>query len=149
MMIRILPLAIVLLLTGCGTAHVPLTAPPGAPAALAKADWRTAQHIDVGLENFDFEPDILRLQRGRPYVLRLTNFASGGHNFDAPAFFATTALSGGAIERELMADGGVVEVEAGHTKEVHLMPLKAGTYRLICSHPLHESFGMHGKIIVQ
>lgn len=148
-MTRFLPLALILLLGGCGTAHAPLTVPPGARAVLAQADWRTAQRIDVGLESFDFQPDTLRLKKGRPYVLRLTNLASGGHNFDAPAFFATVALADGTAERKLGANGGVIEVEAGRTMEVRLIPLKAGTYPLICSHTLHESFGMHGKIIVQ
>lgn len=148
-MTRFLPLALILLLGGCGTAHAPLTAPPGAQAALAQADWRMAQRTEVGLESFDFQPDTLRLKKGRPYVLRLTNLASGGHNFDAPAFFATTALATGPVERKLGTDGGVIEVEAGRTMEVRLIPLKAGTYPLTCSHPLHESFGMYGKIIVQ
>lgn len=146
---RTLTLFLIILLAGCAAPRLPLTAPAGAQAALAQADWSTARRIDVTLESFDFVPDALQLERGRPYVLHLENAASGGHNFDAPDFFAITALADGASERKLRADGGVIEVEAGRSKEIRLIPLEPGTYRLICSHPLHESLGMHGRIVVK
>lgn len=149
MMIRIIPLVFLALLASCAGERAPLTTPSGAPGALAKVDWNTAKRIRVTLESFDFAPNTLRLDMNHAYVLLLDNVASSGHNFDAPEFFAKTALAEGVVERTLRTDGGVIEVGARQSVEIRLIPLQAGVYRLICSHPLHESFGMHGKIIVQ
>ena len=145
---RIMLLA-VLLLAGCAAEHPPLAVPAEAPAALSRANWGLAGRVDVGLESFDFVPDTLRFELGRPYVVHLQNLAKGGHNFDAPAFFSTVALADGPAERRLRAAGGVIELAGGAVTDIRLIPLKSGTYPLICSHPLHEEFGMSGKIIVR
>jgi len=40
-------------------------------------------------------------------------------------------------------------VPAGQTVDVTFTPIKAGTYRIVCSHFLHSTMGMHGEAIVE
>jgi uncharacterized cupredoxin-like copper-binding protein len=118
-------------------------APPPAPQAAAspQVDWSRAERVDVTLADFSFTPSRLHLRAGQPYRLHLEN-KGGGHNFRAPGFFAASAL------RTPVADG-TVELASGETKELEIVPLRAGTYPLECSHLLHPLFGMTGDIVVE
>jgi plastocyanin len=81
------------------------------------------------------------LRGGEPIVLRLINGGRGGHNFSAPEFFAAAQPTGANIRR------GAIEVESNRTVEVRVVPQR-GSYALRCTHTLHTSFGMRGRIIV-
>ena len=62
-------------------------------AVVVAASAATAQSpavVEVRLVNFKFTPRTIVLDHGRPYVLRLVNVSSGGHDFTAPAFFAAS-----------------------------------------------------------
>ena len=109
--------------------------------ALAQAG--TEQRVE--LSNFDFTPKELRFRAGQPATLVLANLASGGHDFAAPEFFAAARVQPG--DAALVVDGEV-EVPAGSTRTVHLVPA-AGTYRLTCTHTMHALFGMKGRIVVE
>ncbi|MBV8978813.1 MAG: cupredoxin domain-containing protein [Alphaproteobacteria bacterium] len=110
-----------------------------APPALAD------ETISVAMSNFAFAPNTLALKSGVPVVLRLTNTGNRGHNFHAPELFAAATLA--PPDRAKIADGSV-EVEGGETVEVHFTPQKPGTYPFVCTHFLHESFGMKGTATV-
>ena len=85
------------------------------------------------------------LAAGRPYRIEIVNRAGGGHNFAAPKFFAAAKLaSADAAE----VAHGAIEVRAGATKSVSLMPA-AGEYNLVCTHFGHALLGMTGKIVVR
>lgn len=101
--------------------------------------------VAVRLSSFDFSPETLRLRAGVPVLLRLENDGGGGHNFSAPQFFAAARIepgSAGLVRR------GAVEVPSNSVREVRLVPA-AGRYRLRCTHTLHTTFGMKGRIIVE
>lgn len=149
MMMRHLLVAGSLVLAGCAAQRAPLTTLSEAQGALAGADWSKAQRVDVVLKNFAFDPKTVRLQKGHAYELHLRNSASGGHSFDAPELFRTSALASGAAEREAQTSGGIVEVESGKEVQVRLIPLRAGTFPMRCSHPFHADFGMTGQVVVQ
>jgi len=134
------------LMTGCAGSRAPIA--PSSTAATS-ADWSKATRIDVVLESFAFAPDHLVFARGRSYRLHLKNRADGGHNFDAPAFFRTVELKPDATSAAVRKSGGVVELPAGGEADVYFVPDRAGRYPLICSHFLHESFGMEGDIVVR
>ncbi|HMI39698.1 MAG TPA: cupredoxin domain-containing protein [Sphingomicrobium sp.] len=102
--------------------------------------------IPVQLSNFKFTPNQIVLEHGQPYVLRLTNAASGGHNFDAQSFFASATVA--PADRALIK-GGTIEVPAGQVREIHLVANAPGQYDLKCSHFLHAGFGMKGTIVVR
>jgi len=110
-------------------------ASPQAPAA-----------IEVQLSNFKFAPRTIVLQQGRPYVLRLHNASSGGHDFTAPAFFAASTIA--AADRRWVTQGEV-EVPPGQLREIRLTAPAAGSYKLKCTHRFHKMLGMSGKIIVR
>ena len=111
-------------------------------AATAQTDWSRARTVEVRLSSFDFDPGTLRLPAGQPVVLRLVNTGRGGHNFAAPQFFAAAASVAGPVRR------GAVEVPSRQTVEVRLVP-RRGSYRLRCTHTLHSTLGMNGRILVE
>ena len=108
-------------------------------------DWGTAQEIEVHMSTFHFTPDKLEMRHGEAYRLHLINDASGGHNFDAGAFFAAAQI---APSDQAKIRKGSVELKGGQTIDIRLVAPAAGTYKLHCSHFLHTSFGMTGEIVV-
>ena len=98
--------------------------------------------VDVELTSFDYDPEIIRLRAGEPVVLRLSNPGSGGHNFSAPAFFASASRVAGPVR------AGAVEVPSHRTVEIRLVPAR-GEYRLRCTHTFHSTLGMRGRIVVE
>jgi plastocyanin len=100
--------------------------------------------VTIELSNFSFAPNSVQLRAGAPTTLHLQNASRGGHNFSAPEFFAAARIDprSAAIVRN-----GTVEVPAHGTVNVTLVPA-AGSYRLKCTHTLHSTFGMKGKILV-
>ena len=110
-------------------------------AALAQP---AAQTVDVRLTSFDFTPAQIHLRAGQPIMLRLTNGSSGGHNFSAPQFFAASQVAAG----QSAIHNGTIEVPSHQTVTVRLTPQR-GSYRLRCTHTLHTTFGMRGRIVVE
>jgi plastocyanin len=110
-----------------------------APAALPA---QTARTVQVDLSSFDFAPDTIRLRAGEPVVLHLVNTSGGGHNFAAPQFFAAASHVSGPVR------DGAVELRGHQSADVRLVPAR-GSYRLRCTHTLHSTFGMRGRIVVE
>jgi plastocyanin len=102
-----------------------------------------AEAITIRMSNFAFTPAQLQLRVGVPVRLHLINESSGGHSFSAPALFAASAFPSGAPPQE-----GTVQVAAGGSVDITLVPRAAGTYKLECTHFLHGVFGMTGTIVV-
>ena len=113
-------------------------------APLAAAAQPAGQTVDVRLTSFDFTPSELHLRAGQAVVLRLTNASGGGHNFSAPQFFAAAQVAAG----QNVIRNGTIEVPSHQTVSVRLTPQR-GDYRLRCTHTLHTTFGMRGRIIVE
>jgi uncharacterized cupredoxin-like copper-binding protein len=124
----------------------PLIAPPllflASPTAAAEAPVI----VPIQLANFKFTPSTIVLDHGRPYVLRLANISSSGHDFTASDFFAAATVA--PADRALVQEGEV-EVPPGQVREIHLTAPAAGSYKLKCSHSFHKMFGMSGSIIVR
>lgn len=98
----------------------------------------------IRLSNFAFNPDQVTLRAGVPVRLHLVNDASGGHDFSAPGFFAASTFPSGSAPPR-----GLIEVPAGGSADIVVMPGAPGTYKFECTHFLHSLFGMTGRIIVQ
>lgn len=98
--------------------------------------------VEVRLSSFDFAPGTVRLKAGEPVVLHLVNTGGGAHDFAAPQFFAAARGVSGPVR------GGTVEVGGTRSVDVRLTPAR-GTYKLRCSHTLHSTLGMTGRIIVE
>ncbi len=112
---------------------------PAAPGSGPIADGST---VTVKLSNFAYDPENLRLRAGVPVTLRLVNESDGGHDFKAPGFFAASTFPPGSSP----PPGGAVDVDAGATVELALVPREPGTYPVDCTHFLHHAFGMTGTV---
>ena len=114
-------------------------------ASLA-AQTPAPETVTVSLSSFKFSPSELTLRQGREYRLHLVNTSGGGHDFTAPEFFAASLVAPG--NRVLVA-GGKVKLAGRQSVDVILTPEKTGTYPLHCSHFMHSSMGMSGRIDVE
>ncbi len=116
--------------------------------------WRAArlprkarrERVEIDLSNFKFTPDAITLRHGQPYVLHFVNQAKGGHDFEARAFFDAASV---APEDRAAVAKGKVALGDGQSVDVHLTAPAAGTYEAHCTHFMHSTFGMTGKIVVQ
>ena len=102
--------------------------------------------IEVHLSNFKFSPSTIVLRQGQPYLLRLVNDSGGGHDFSARDFFASAAVAPG--DRAWVRNGSV-EVPGGEARNIHVTASRPGSYKLRCTHTLHKTFGMSGRIVVR
>ncbi|WP_425311684.1 cupredoxin domain-containing protein [Microvirga massiliensis] len=125
-------------------AAVAICAGSSASAATRAASQGRTQPVTIVLTEFAFTPQTLRLHHGQAYQLRLVNKGSGDHNLSAPEFFRTAQISSGDAS---FVSGGKVEVSKGQTRTVRLVPA-TGQYGMMCTHLLHASFGMTGRIDV-
>lgn len=116
----------------------------GVAHAQPTVDWSKARPVTVQMVDDSFVPDHLSFQHGVPYRLHLENRGKDLHEFTAPEFFADALVrNAGAL-----ANGGKeVVVQSGQQADVDLMPMKPGTFKLICAD--HDWDGMVGEIIVK
>jgi uncharacterized cupredoxin-like copper-binding protein len=117
-----------------------------APAARAQpdVDWSKARTVDLLMVDDRFEPDHLSFRHGLPYRLHMENHGKDLHEFTAPEFLADALVR----DARVLANGGKeVVVQPGAEVDVYLVPMKAGTYRLICAD--HDWDGMVGEITVE
>jgi uncharacterized cupredoxin-like copper-binding protein len=103
------------------------------------------QTVDVALSDFAFTPKVLHLQRGTPYRLHLTNKSGKAHDFEAYELFENSQV---APRDQSKIDNGKIEVSKGQAVDVRFIPLKSGTFKIKCTHPLHAMLGMTGEAVV-
>lgn len=127
-------------LVACALAIMFVAAGAGAAGA------QTTTTINVSLTNYAFTPSTLNLITGNTYHIHLTNDGSKAHSFSAPEFFAASQIS--PADQSKVEDGKI-ELDSGEAGDVTLVPGRAGTYSLDCSHFMHSMLGMRGKIVVQ
>lgn len=116
-----------------------------APSAAQPIDWSAAQVIEVDLTSFAYTPATVTLQHGTPYRLHLVNKAHGSHDFVAQTFFAQATLDPAS---QPVVRKGEIELGGGDSADVRLVAPRPGTYDVHCSHFMHSTFGMKGKIVV-
>ncbi len=119
---------------------------PIAVTTIADADqFAQAETVTVQLSDFAFTPATIRLRGGQPYVLRLVNSGTEGHDFTAPGFFQAARI----LERDAAKVArGQVDLREDESVVIRLIPTR-GTYELTCTHFGHEALGMRGYIQVQ
>ena len=127
------------------------------PALVEAADatW-DAKAVKVRIEAGDgggkmyFKPKQLVLKVGTPYVVELVNVGKVLHEYTADDFFPTVAFrkahdAAGEYKSPLLKEA---EVLAGKQLDLHVIPMKAGTFKIVCQLPGHEDAGMVGTIKV-
>jgi uncharacterized cupredoxin-like copper-binding protein len=140
----------------------PASAEPGAEQYVANsaefvaaADWDAKKTITIELAEMSFTPKDITLEAGQPYVLEIVNKGTEKHEFSAEAFMRTVATrKAETAESEVKVPFFTeIEVFAGKTAELFLIPLIPGTYELVCEIGLgtpdgHFEKGMFGTITV-
>ena len=108
-------------------------------------DWEAALPLDVARSDFALPPKVLHLHHGTPYRLHLTNRSGKGHDFEAYELFESSQVAAGDKGK---IDDGKIEVSKGQAVDVRFIPLKSGTFKIKCTHPLHAMLGMTGEAVV-
>lgn len=121
-----------------------------APFLLSPAVAQNATTISVSLTNFKFTPNVITLKSGTTYTLHLTNNGGSGHDFAAPEFFKNSTMAPAErLKLESDDSAGDIDLDSGQSEDITLTPNKPGTYKLTCTHFMHQTFGMTGQIVVQ
>jgi uncharacterized cupredoxin-like copper-binding protein len=126
----------------------PILALAIATLLVGAAGAQSATTISVSLTNFKFTPSTITLKSGTTYTLHLVNNGGSSHDFSAPEFFKASAVSP-ADKSKIDSEDGDVDLDSGQSVDVTLTPAKPGTYKLVCTHFMHQTFGMTGTIVVQ
>ncbi len=114
------------------------------------ADWDAKKTVTIELSEFAFTPKDITLEAGQPYILELVNVGDVKHEFTAEDFFRTVATrKTETAESEVKVPYFTeIEVFAGKSVELFLIPLIPGTYDLVCEIEGHYEAGMFGTITV-
>jgi len=102
--------------------------------------------VTVTMANFSYTPADLHLHAGHPVTIHFVNNGSGGHDFTAEEFFAAATMDA-ANRARVGGAKGRVSLGKGEASDVTLTP-GAGTFKVHCSHFMHSTMGMTGKITV-
>jgi len=91
--------------------------------------------IRMKASSFDFDPDVIRARQGDRLVLDIENAAGIHHNF------TLKDPSGEILVEKDLPKKETVRVEVPLTQ--------AGEYPFYCDKPLHATFGMKGRVLVE
>jgi len=148
---KALQVGLVILVATMGGVSVGAEIPPEFGRALAAADWSRMETVTVTLSEYAFSPSPVVFKEGVPTKLVLRNAGKEHHYFVSEQFFRNVAT-----RKVQSSDGEVkapyftaVEVYAGKTMEWFLVPMKKGTFDLLCTVKGHAEHGMKGTIEVR
>jgi uncharacterized cupredoxin-like copper-binding protein len=142
-------LAVLVMAMAGGSAAADLPAEYG--KALAAADWSRMETVTVTLADYMFTPSTLVFREGVPTKLVLKNTAEHNHYFVSEEFFRNVATrkvqsSDGEVKAPFLS---AVEVYKGKTVEWFLIPMKKGSFGVLCTEKGHAGRGMKGTIEVR
>lgn len=116
------------------------------------ADWTKMKTETVILKEYSFMPADLVLEKGTPYKLRIVNRGKVKHYFVSEGFFKAIATR----KLQSNADGEIkapyftaIEVFPNRSLDLYFIPVKKGTYGLVCTIKGHAQKGMIGKIEIK
>lgn len=130
----------------------PWTEPqPGALQLVDNADWNAAAVIEVELGDHHYTPADLVFDRNRPTILRLKNVGGVAHDLKGEGFFraivAKMALStAGRVVTPFMNS---LYIRPRQEMELWFIPLRAGTFPVLCTIGDHQQAGMEGTIVIR
>ena len=123
-----------------------------APARVKAADWSKMQTTTVTLAEYSYSPSTLMFKSGVPYKLQIVNKGKTKHYFTATEFFKAVATR----KVQSNADGEIkapyftaLEVFPRRSLDFYFIPVREGSYDLMCTIEGHAEEGMVGKIIIE
>lgn len=116
------------------------------------ADWSKMETVSITLTEYAYSPSTLVFQKDAPYKLEIINKGTTKHYFTAQNFF--TAIATRKVQSN--TDGEIkapyflaLEVYPGRQLDLYFIPVKTGTYDLLCTIEGHSEKGMVGKIEIK
>ncbi len=116
------------------------------------ADWSRMKTVKVTLTEYSYTPSKLAFKSGLPYKLEIANSGSEKHYFTAKGFFKAIATR----KVQSNADGEIkapyftaLEVFPKRSLDLYFIPVKKGTYPLLCTIKGHAEQGMTGRIAIE
>ncbi len=93
------------------------------PKALKKVNWTRVPKVNMRIRNNEFEPMIVQMTQGWPYVFRIRNRDQKAHTFNAARFLRSMAVIrltiGGERQNETCVSS--IEIPPESTAELHLV----------------------------
>ncbi|MBI4038956.1 cupredoxin domain-containing protein [Candidatus Daviesbacteria bacterium] len=108
-----------------------ITTQPTSNPTVTASDNQTVETFDVKGSPFKFEPNEIKVQKGKTVRINFTN-TEGFHDFAIADYDVKT--------KQLQKD---------QTDTIEFVADKAGTFEFICTVPTHKDKGMLGKLIVE
>ena len=122
--------------------------------ALKMVNWTQVPEVNLRIRHDEFDPMVIRLRQGWPYVFRIRNRDDYVHNFKASEFFANVAIidmTVGGKEREYTCFRSI-RIPARQTVELRLVAVVDGFYEYEDTWipvPYLFSTGTDGVIIIE
>ena len=122
--------------------------------AMAKINWARVPRVEMAVREGDFEPMVLRMKQGRPYVLKIRNRDDSVRYFRALEFFKQNAVIAIAVDGERAEETCVqaVNIPPRKTAEVRFVAVIDGHYEFednFLMIPLVMSGGPSGVIVIE
>ncbi len=98
---------------------------------LQGVDFTSVPRIEMIIRGGEFSPMIMRLTKGRAYVLRLRNRDDETHTFNAPDFFDNIAVAAVALDNDILptsCPGPAVKMAPGQSFEMQFLAATDGVY---------------------
>ena len=119
------------------------------------ANWDKMETVTIQLSEHDFEPKHLKLKANQPYRLVIKNTGEADHYYTAAEFFKSVAWRkmqtprphGGEVKAPYFT--AVEAYKNGGSVELFIVPVKKGTYEVVCTIDDHKDKGMTGSITVE
>jgi uncharacterized cupredoxin-like copper-binding protein len=119
------------------------------------ANWDEMETVKMELVEHEFDPKHLKLKANKPYRLIIKNTGEADHYYTATEFFKSVAWRkvmssrphGGEIKAPYFT---AIEVfKKTGSVELFFVPVKKGTYEVVCTIDDHKEKGMTGSITVE
>jgi len=143
-------LVAIMSLAGCGHHHAMYVR--DSADRVKVADWSKMETTTVTMTDFAFNPGKLVFRQGVPYKLVIENKGTEKHYFTADGFFraiATRKLQSNTDGEIKAPYFSAIEVYPGRSLDLYFIPVKPGSYPLICTIEGHAAMGMTGEIRIE
>lgn len=117
------------------------------------ADWNKMTSVTVELYDYGYEPRDLKLKANQPYKITFRNTGTKDHYYTSPDFYKAVATRKAMVNKfaEIKAPyfSAVEVLKNGGQLDLYVVPMRSGTYAVVCQIDDHEEKGSVGTISVE